>query len=534
MLDPHELLNGLMRQTENACSVLDSHSQKARDELIEALLRAGELECALEDHGLGPEQKLVSEVSDELARALIAERSPVIPEPVLQSLGAIEISSRLSVSRPEGFCYYALHPLDYVDVLKAAQVRPPAVAVFGIRTIGTTLSAVVCAWFEQQGVSAERINVRPTGHPFDRRLSLDESQQQWIRTNEQRGAMFLIVDEGPGLSGSSFLAVAEALAGGGVPTDRITLVPSFKPDLSSLLAENAAARWSKFRVLPLHPTRYVPGDAIQPISAGAWRNKTFSNDSEWPGVWGWTERKKYFSQDAQRVFRFDGHGHYGKAVRQRSEILAGDGWGPEISNAGEGFSVFPWTRGTATQRVNHQVLADLAEYCAFRAEHFSCEEYSQAALEEMAHSNLERALGVSYSITLPLERPAIADARMMPHEWIWRPNRRLLKVDASSHGDDHFYPGPTDIAWDIAGAITEWELGREASELLVCDYQRLSHDVVAKRLPAYTAAYCAFRLAFTLSAAKSVKDDQERWRFEREAERYRRRLCGLLQLSTAA
>ena len=252
-------------------------------------------------------------------------------------------------------------------------------------------------------------------------------------------------------------------------------------------------------------------------------------------MWDWTERKKYFSQDAQRVFRFDGHGHYGKAVRHRSEILADHRWGPEFFDAGDGFSVSPWISRTAeAQRVNRRVLADLAEYCAFRAEHFSCKADSQAVLEEMTHVNLERGLGVSHSITLSLECPVISDARMMPYEWIRRPNRRMLKVDASSHGDDHFYPGPTDIAWDIAGVITEWELDREASELLIYEYQCLSHDPVANRLPAYTTAYCAFRLGFTLSAAKSVKDDQERWRFEREAERYRRRLCSLLQLSTAA
>ena len=196
--EARELLNVFTRQIENACSVLDSNSQKARDELIDALLRAGELECALEDHGLAFEGNIVANVSDELARALIVGRTPAIPKSVLQSLAAIKVSGRLSVSRPEGFCYYALHPLDYVDALKEGQIRPSAVAVVGIRSIGTTLSAVVRAWFEQHGVSAKRITVRPTGHPFDRRLTLDESQLQWTRTNEMRGAMFVDVDEGPG------------------------------------------------------------------------------------------------------------------------------------------------------------------------------------------------------------------------------------------------------------------------------------------------------------------------------------------------
>jgi len=252
-------------------------------------------------------------------------------------------------------------------------------------------------------------------------------------------------------------------------------------------------------------------------------------------VWDWTERKKYFSRDARRIFRFDGHGHYGKDVRSRSEILADYGWGPPTFNAGEGFSFSPWMAGpTAEPAVNRPILLQLAQYCAFRAEHLSCEQHSQVALEGMAQMNLERAIGVSHSITLPLERPVIADGRMTPHEWIRRPGGRMLKVDASSHGDDHFFPGPTDIAWDMAGAITEWELDPEASELLADEYRRLSKDQVEKRLPAYTIAYCAFRLAFTLSAAMSVKDDRERRRFEGEAERYRRRLSLTLSLRTAA
>ena len=151
----------------------------------------------------------------------------------------------------------------------------------------------------------------------------------------------------------------------------------------------------------------------------------------------------------------------------------------------------------------------------------------------MTHMNLERALGVSNSVALPVERPVIADAHMMPHEWIYCADGRLLKVDAASHGDDHFFPGPTDIAWDLAGAITEWKLDSEGTELLVSEYNRRSGDAVEPRLRAYLIAYCAFRLGFTLSAAQSVGDTKERTRFESEAELYRQKLARLLPLATA-
>lgn len=534
MLDARELLRGLLRQLECVSSLSDFQSQYARDELIDALLRAGELECAFEDRGFTSKAGNLAKYSDELARALIGQRRPGFPEITLQDLSAIEISDRLTLSNPEGFCYYALHPLDYIDMLMQVDIRPPAAAVIGIRSIGTTLSAVVRAWFEHRGIPSERITVRPTGHPFDRKLLLDCRQREWVGANAQRAAMFFIVDEGPGLSGSSFLSVAEALVSAGISTERIVLLPSSKPDLSALIAENAAARWSKFRTVSLNPTRYIPSGAALGIQGGEWRKRILASESEWPAVWSWTERQKYLSADCQRIFRFDGHGHYGKAVLRRSEILAEHGWGPEISSAGNGFSVSPWIQGTRGHTLDRQLFIQLAQYCAFRAEHFRCEQDSLGALEEMARINLERAVGVSRAIVLPLEHPVIADGRMMPHEWIRSSTGRMLKVDASSHGDDHFYPGPTDIAWDLAGTIAEWKLEEEASEVLVSEYKRFSGDDVTSRLPAYLLAYCGSRLGFTLSAAVSAKDGGERERFEREAEGYRERLAGLLHLSTAA
>jgi hypothetical protein len=142
-------------------------------------------------------------------------------------------------------------------------------------------------------------------------------------------------------------------------------------------------------------------------------------------------------------------------------------------------------------------------------------------LEEMVRINLDRALGVSCCCALPVVRPVIADARMMPHEWIRRSDGRLLKLDAASHGDDHFYPGPTDIAWDLAGAIVEWGLDREASELLVREYARNSCDDVQQRLGMYLIAYRASRHAFALSVARSEVNAAERVRFEQAARVYR-------------
>ena len=519
------LFRQLRWQTDHVLSLRDFNSRLAQEELVEALLRSGELECGVCDHPDGETAAAtLATVTDEFAAALIAKRRPRLTSAIEEDLLTLSVPEHITLSPPEGFCYYAVHPLDYADLLSESATDAPAAGVIGIRSIGTTLSAVVSAWFNLRGIPAERITVRPAGHPFDRCLSFSDKQRQWIAACCRRGARFFIVDEGPGLSGSSFLAVAEALAEVGVSRQSIVLLPSSVPNLDRLLAPNAAARWNRFQTLALQPTRCILQGAVEDITGGAWRSRVFSSESQWPAVWSWTERKKYLSPDGRHFFRFDGHGHYGKAARRRSEVLAQHGWGPDVSCAGDGFSQFPWVRTTQVPIADRNTIVQLARYCALRAEHFAHESVSQEPLEEMARVNLDRALGLSIPISLPIERPAICDGRMMPYEWRCLEDGRLQKLDASSHGDDHFYPGPTDIAWDIAGVIVEWKLDSEAAELLVSEYKRIGRDAVELRLASYVAAYSAFRLAFTISAAPATCDVEEQVRFTSESQMYQERL----------
>ena len=53
---------------------------------------------------------------------------------------------------------------------------------------------------------------------------------------------------------------------------------------------------------------------------------------------------------------------------------------------------------------------------------------------------------------------------LAPHEWLRLDDGNVRKTDAIAHGDDHLFPGPTDIAWDLAGAIEC--LGRVSLKLL--------------------------------------------------------------------
>ena len=132
---------------------------------------------------------------------------------------------------------------------------------------------------------------------------------------------------------------------------------------------------------------------------------------------------------------------------------------------------------------------------------------------------LGRALGASFA--LPVERPVIVDGRMMPHEWRRAKSGELLKMDGVTHGDDHFFPGPTDVAWDIAGAIVEWRMSPAARRVFLDVYGRLSGDRPEARLPPYLFAYALFRLACAKMTASALAGGAEEVRAAADQRRYR-------------
>src|SRR5689334_7508246 len=111
----------------------------------------------------------------------------------------------------EGFAHYSLYPEQYV--------------VAAGRFVSTT--------------------VRPHGHPFDRRLMLSERLRQRLRRT--RASHFAIVDEGPGLSGSSFAATSDALLELGISPSRIVLFPSWPAPATALNSARGRRTWERHR-----------------------------------------------------------------------------------------------------------------------------------------------------------------------------------------------------------------------------------------------------------------------------------------------
>lgn len=203
-----------------------------------ALLAAGQLEQAFADrtpYGLGSElgPGLAEPITNAAALAFVAACRPSrggiveIRAPLRRALARLEAlgdcEGPCQVKVPEGFAFYALFPEQYLHAARQwSSGHSPGegtVLVIGIRSIGTALSAVVQAVLSTQGYSTRRCTVRPTGPPFDRTATLPPGAAQGA-------AWALLVDEGPGLSGSSLASVAFACEREGLERSRLAFLPA--------------------------------------------------------------------------------------------------------------------------------------------------------------------------------------------------------------------------------------------------------------------------------------------------------------------
>lgn len=500
-------------------------------QLLTALITAGALEGALADEGDGSAessrlQSTAAAVTERIAAAYLGG-DPGLLAWLDEELRALYGPGRLRLGRPEGFAYYALHPRDFAEAaLSLAGLRRSPVTVVGIRTIGVTLAAVVKAALEREGHNVDRLSVRPGGHPYDRVTEFSEEQLAHIRRRRDVDTRFIVVDEGPGLSGSSFLSVGEALAVAGVPFDRIAFLGSRAFDPRTLVAPDSARRWGRFGSVLAATSQGRHPDG-QELSAGQWRALFWSRAANWPASWTAMERRKFLSREGVWLHKFEGLGPYGVACASRAEALANAGLSPPLAGGldengylGQLFvDGAPLIRGDASD----EVIQHMGRYVAVRASLFRCDPaQANAPLMDMLRENVAVELGARLpgGLELPCVRPTIVDGRMMPHEWLRSSDGKLLKVDATGHGDDHFFPGPCDVAWDLAGAIIEWDLDEGPREQLLAAYEVASGEDPRDRLPTYELAYAAFRASYCgMAAHGAAADDALRLRGERE--RYR-------------
>ena len=186
--------------------------------LVTAFITAGELvqgivdaefhesgfDAWTKDHAAGMEcLSILARIVGESWRSGFEELSP-LPQAFFETLHGFDPSQTIRTKQAEGYAFYALYPESYLEAARASGLGPNT-QVIGIRSIGTGLSALVAA---SLGAPAP-ITLRPVGHPFGREVRVDPNLTKSLVSDAAKD--FAVVDEGPGLSGSSFGAVADWL-----------------------------------------------------------------------------------------------------------------------------------------------------------------------------------------------------------------------------------------------------------------------------------------------------------------------------------
>lgn len=542
------------------------------------LVESGELEQGILDARLaaggeeepGPAGAAATRLTRAAAGALLSsfqtlgalsrlDTSPV--ERALDDLLTLDLPAAVEISIPEGYAIYGLYPETYLCAAEQAYGEAGSggpLKVIGIRSIGTSLAAAVAA---VAGERAGVVSVRPAGHPFDRRLAVGPRLGQEMMAGER--PQYAVVDEGPGLSGSSFGSVGYWLEDRGVPPEAIAFFPSHRGGPGPQASERHRQRWERarrhvaeFETVFASPGARWPlerwvedltGEAEEPLedlSAGRWREKLFSDRPLWPPADVQGERRKYLLAAGGRrwLLKFAGLGRYGREKLALAREL--EGWIPPTAGLRHGFLIGLWLEGVRPlplAAVEPQALLDaVASYLAFRAERLPASPQRRSAtplkLFEMAAYNTRKALGPgvagaveSWRERLPeitrLERPVLTDNKLHAWEWLVTPEGKILKADALDHHQGNDLVGPQDLAWDLAGAAVELDL---EPERLAAAVARLGNTPCAERvqLDFYTLAYLAFQTGRHSLAAEALEHSapEEAARLRAEAERYSGRL----------
>jgi hypothetical protein len=564
--DPHRLLRQLRGLAGHSCSSAPIH-----DAAVELVIENGELEAAVVD-ALFPDGDGIHPLAQSLRQASV-EAGHVLwhtwhgdPEQARQwggrlaatlgNLPASQMPRTLEISTPEGYAYYAVYPEMYLEAAQRFyfEVGRCDVVCLGIRSIGSSLSAVVSAALEELGCNVQSFTLRPGGHPFSRRPRFSSELEALLRN--QPTAFFLLIDEGPGISGSSLGGTAALLQSWGIPDDRIVFFPSWKTDGSHLSSLEARLQWrqhpqvtASFEEVWLDSGRLsavFPGK-LRDLSAGAWRQAVFRSARDYPAVHPQHERRKYLLEPSgepgcSRLLSFAGLGRRGSSKVERLARLADAGFTVAPDRFAHGFLLRSFVAGSpaSAESVHPELLERAACYLAHLSrEHAAEPSVDDETLREMITVNADEGLQIpsaTLRYALPasswVERPVALDGRMQMHEWICTPEG-ILKLDAMDHHDDHFFPGCQDIAWDVAAAAFELELDEKSRNHLVDRYRRLSGDRgITRRLHHYGIAYLAFRLGYATLAASTLPGTLDGLRFACLAERYARLLTSELNGSS--
>jgi hypothetical protein len=541
------------------------------DLAVKLLIDCGELECALTDIICKGEDSVTSTVL--LLREMTVAAGKIFVQSwenghvdrtqcyrfhsIISALKGLYLPEIVQSGVSEGFAFYGLFPETYLEAAKkfASQCNKKSLTVIGIRTIGTTLSAIVSATLTLLGYDTASFTVRPVGEPFDRKIRVSNELKKDIKSKINES--FIITDEGPGLSGSSFGGTAQFLSELGVCDKNIIYFPSWEPQSSMLNCRMARDHWERHsRISGSFESVWIDtgrmqrlfnADSLIDLSAGMWREKLSKNCSGLPPVHPHHERRKYLvvksavKNEPATLIKFSGLGRYGEMTCQRAAHLQKSGCSLPVKSYASGFIEYEFIENNYRwiKDITLDFLYSAAKYTAFLKKTFPVNVIeSPEAMIEMVKVNITESIGDSFldklniyqkyiDDSLYMKNGTAVDGKMQLHKWFHYENR-YIKTDHTDHHHDQFFPGNQDIAWDIAGGCIEWNLNNDHEKYFIDAYIKESGDTsVVNRVLPNKIAYCAFRVGISKLFSQVLRGTYDGILFEKKYEYYKNCLINI-------
>lgn len=571
-VEPPEGLRRRIRERLRAVECAPAGRERHED-LVTAFIELGVLLQGLADQAF--EQRQVDDVTltQQAGAALLQELAQAIrqswnngfagvlslPRNWSTRLEWLDGPGRLRFKRPEGYAFYALYPEAYIEAAERSGLSSRT-TVIGLRSIGLSLAALVSAGLQARPA----FSVRPIGHPFERRVEMSDALSRLLLADPHGD--FAIVDEGPGLSGSSFGSVADWLEFKGVSPEQIHFFPSHMGNPGPQASQAHRQRWGRRpkhvvgmddllveTSRPAHRLQGWVGGELESrnqkwrdLSGGTWRDVHYGSD-ERPPTDRLMEKRKFLLGEGnrRRLVKFAGLAGLDRRKVRKGTLLGEGGFTPKAVGFRHGFMIEEWIDGVPWCRAGLSsavVIETVGRYLGFRARYLPAPN-GGASLQALCHMtlcNITEALGSDIAGRLRKRLDGCkgwrtrltrvdTDNRLHAWEWLVTKDGRILKTDALDHSGAHDLVGCQDIAWDVAGAGVEFGLTsreRQSLALTVAEEtgRALRKDVVA----VFEICYLGFQIGLWTNA-RTRSDDRERARIDGLLKRYFGRVHELAQ-----
>ncbi len=401
----------------------------------------------------------------------------------------------------------------------------PAIVV-GLRTAGSFLAPLLCAYLGTSFRDTDWVAIRPT-----KGLAVWEGDA--LRRAARKKARVLIVDESIH-TGTTVAKAVHFLRQTGFSDEDMVMLNPAEPAFPDWKNSRTLQCLSKIKILTLEPAeRYkqqlLESDAVEARLDGYFKARGYVEARVAPGVTthdlnlGWQgqppERVDVRLKRLYEVHLKDAAG----ASEVRYVLAKSVGWGwlgyhafraaeqlaqfvPPVLGLRDGILYtewFPEGQDSVAFALDRDVwIKPLANYVAARTRNLTLgSDPTPDLVREGRHKGYEilaNALSRAFSsrivaalkcpqIQEELSRqkrpmPILTDSKMSRHEWVFG-NSRVLKTDFEHHGQGKNELGMTDPAYDLADAIFQFQLSEEESAKLVRHYVEQTGDLhVEKRL----------------------------------------------------